>query len=285
MKALNDYFLGILYGDGYMQDDYYFFSTTRKGLADLVEEKLKSKEIKYSRYCRDYYGEEKNNWEQLEIIEIQDRAFFDWLELKKMYSTNPVDRLKNNSNFMRGYLETKGTFFYHKQRESDAWRLSFSGIQADIQYLHALCSNQLGINCSAIIQRKEREELNIVSQSFRFSIQNREGVGKFIDWIDDDYDITGFLKEKIIAFRDWDNSKPFNLMKSYKNAKTATQAMSRQLNIELKGKVGGGYGKAKPVYLWENDEPIQQFEGWQGAYEWAVGKFQEMGLIPPTIAD
>lgn len=284
-KALNDYYLGILYGDGYLQDGYYFFSTTRTALADVVEEKLKSKSIKYNRYVRDYVKDEKENWSDLEIIEIRDKEFLQWLELKKIFSNNPSERFKLNSNFIRGYLETKGTFFYYKQRNSDMWRVSISGTINDIQYLHNYLSTELGIKCSAITQRKEREELNVISQSFRFSIQNRKGVETFVELIDSDCDITSYMKEKIISFNNWNRSKPFNMIKTYKNPKTATMAMAKELKVIIKGKVGGGYGKFKPVYLWEDEKEVEKFDGWQGAYEWACDKFVQTGLIPPTIAE
>jgi phage-related protein len=284
-KALNDYYLGILYGDGYKQENYYYFSTTRKDLADMVEGKLASKDIKFNRYQRDYNVNDKENWEMLEIIEIRDKDFLNWLELKNIFSENASDRIKLNSNFVRGYTETKGTLFYYKQRNSDAWRVSFSGTENDIQYLHEYLSKEHGINCSAITQRKDREDLNIISKSYRFSIQNRKGVESFIEWIDADFDVTPSFKDKIISFQNWNTAKPFNMVKTYKNYRTATLAMAKELNVALYGKVGGGYGKVKPVYRWENEEPVETFAGWQGAYEWAVDKFNELGINPPTIAE
>jgi hypothetical protein len=284
-KALNDYYLGILYGDGYLQENYYYFSTTRKHLADIVEEKLTSKNIKYNRYCRDYTGKEKANWEQLEIIEIRDKEFLEWLQLRKLFSEQAHDRIKCNSNFIRGYIETKATFFYYKQRNTDAWRISISGTENDIHYLYNYLSQDHGIKCSSITQRKEREDLNIVSQSFRFSIQNRKGVRDLTEWIDADFDITSFLKNKIISFQKWDTKKPFNMVKTYRNYKSATLAMAKELDVELKGIRGGGNVKPKPVYLWKDEKAIQEFEGWQGAFEWAKEKFDEIGMNPPTIAE
>lgn len=285
-KALNDYYLGILYGDGYLQKEYYYFSTTRKQLADILEEKLISKNIEYNHYTRDYNQEEKDKWEQLEIFEIRDKEFLEWLEMKKIFSDDAEDRMKCNSNFIRGYMETKGTLFYYQYRRTDAWRISISGSQDDLQYLHHYLLNDRRINCGTVTQRKEREDLNIVSQSYRFSIQNRKGVQEFVDWIDSDFDITGLLKEKIEAFRKWNTSKPFNMVKSYKNYRSATLAMAKELEVDLRGiRGGGGKGNIRPVYLWENDEKIQEFAGWQGAFEWAKGKFLELGINPPTIAE
>jgi hypothetical protein len=284
-KILNDYFLGVLYGDGYKQEDCYFFSTTHKYLANQLEEKFISKNIHYARFTREYHNEYQKDWELLEIFEIYDKDFIAWLDSRKMFSDLSSDRIKCNSNFVRGFLETKGTLFYYKQRGTDAWRISFSGLKSDLQYLYNYLINEQGINCSAITQRKEREEQNIVSNSYRFSIQNRTGIDRFLNWIDSDIDVTPFLKEKIESFKDWNRTKPFNQKtKVYKNYRRATLYMANALKIELSGIRGGGR-KIKPIYLWEEGKQIQEFEGWQGAYEWTKEKYEnETGMIPPTVA-
>ena len=285
-KVLNDYFLGVLYGDGYKQEDCYFFSTTNKAIADQLEEKLKSKDIHHTRFQRDYKNKDQDNWESLEIIEIYDKEFIAWLDFRKLLSDNAEERIKCNSNFLRGYLETKGSLFYYKQRQTDAWRISFSGQKNDLQYLYNYLVEVQGINCSAIMHRKERENQNIISSSYRFSIQNRVGIERFLHWIDSDVDVTPFLKEKIENFKQWNNLKPFNQKTTvYKNFRRATLYMAKELNIELKGFRGGGRSKFKPVYLWENDNKVMEFQGWQGAYEWTKEKYEnELGLIPPTVA-
>lgn len=281
-KAVNDYYLGLLVGDGYLQDDYYYFSTTSIELANLLESKLVEKKILYRRYTRPQL---KEKWEQLEIFHIIDKEFLAWLEYRQIFSHYVADRFKCNSSFVRGYMETKGTFFYYQSRQNnDAWRIAISGRQEDLQYLHAYLLEVHGIKSSAITQRKEREDLNIISKSYRFAIQNRKGVADFIDWINSDYDITAFLKEKILAFHQWNASKPYNMVKRYKNYKSATLAMATKLNIEIKGIRGGGFGKNKPVYRWENNEIVQEFAGWEGAYSWTKEKFKnELGLNPPIV--
>lgn len=284
-KVLNDYYLGILYGDGHRQENCYFFSSTNKVLADQLEEKLKSKNIHHARFTRNYHNEEQTNWELLEIFEIYDKEFISWLEFRNIFSDHASDRIKCNSNFIRGYLETKGTLFYYTQRNTDAWRISFSGLEDDLHYLYNYLESEQGINCSAITQRKEREEQNIISNSYRFSIQNRNGIERFLYWINSEVDITPYLKEKIEAFNQWNKSKPFNQKTSvYKNYRRATLYMAKELNIKLNGIRGGGTG-IKPVYLWEDEKQVKEFEGWQGAFEWTKEKYEnETGMIPPTVS-
>lgn len=288
---LSNYILGVLYGDGYLQyDDMYFFSTTHKEIADRVKEWLDYLGIRYISYTRDYQNPEYENWELLEIMEIRDIEFIDYLDRQKFFSDNAYDRIKNDVDFIRGYLETKGTFFKYFSRENEVWRCAFSGSYDDVYVIKEILKSW-GIESNQMIQRNDRRDKGIESESYRFSIQRRNMIALLVDYLygeRDDIEISLYLKEKFDEFLSYHRSTPFNRKREiFKHYRNASLYMARELGLEVKGIRGGGGMKGyKPVYLWENGEPVKEFMGWQGVYEWLVDVYEsETGYSAPLVEE
>lgn len=290
MYDINDYILGLLYGDGsfQMKEKYelFFFSTTHKELADKVEDSLNINNIHHSRFQRVYgKGHEKENYEILEIIEIYNKDFHKFLIENGFKSDKASERVKTNPHFIRGYLETKGTLFQSYSRDSEFWRVAFSGNYDDVQYIKESLEERLNIEFHNVTRRKERESLGIVSKSFRLSIQNRIGIAKLIEYINVG-DVSEYLKQRIEGFTQFNTSTPHNMKKKvFKHYKYAVGFMARELGLTMKGvKNAVGAKGFKPVYLWEDDTPILGFKGWTMAYKWICLEYKEKtGFNPPPV--
>jgi hypothetical protein len=287
---MNQYILGLLYGDGHFQikegRELFVFATTHKEIAEKIETLLKENEFKYAHYKRDFPSEhEKGKWEVLELIEVYDINFHKILKGNGYNSNSVEDRIKWSGDFLRGYLETKGTFFKYEQRGNEAWRVSFSGKKDDIEFIRDNLE-KMNISCSKVVVRKEREDLGVKSESYRVSIQNRGGIDTFVKFINCG-DMSLLLKERINGFTHFNSTKPFNMKSVFKNYKYAVLFMARKLNLEIKGVRGGGGTKGfKPVYLWEDEEQILCFRGWEGAYGWIKDIFyDETGFNPPLVEE
>ena len=118
---LNDYLLGILYGDGYLQivknQELLFSSTTPKELADRLVSALIDNNIKHSYFKRTYdTNRQKKNYEILEIIQITDENFIEKIKNDGYNSKIVKERFKFNLNFLRGYIETEGSLFQSNSR-------------------------------------------------------------------------------------------------------------------------------------------------------------------------
>lgn len=272
---MNNYILGLLYGDGSFtrkdNREWYSFFTTHKELADIVKSFLDDNNISYNSYSRDHVAEYKEKWEILEIVEITDKDFNNYLVDVGFKSEYASERIKWNPDFIRGYLETKGTLFSYMSRNSLSWRIALSGNEEDLEYLKYMIESRLDIKTSKLVHRKEREDQGIISKSFRFYIQNREGLVRFIRNIDNN-EKSEYLRDKIDSFFRWDNETPFNMKrKVFKHYKYAVGFMCRELDIEIKGVRGGGGEKGwKPVYLFFDGEIQDEyfFKGWEEAYNW-----------------
>lgn len=289
---MNDYILGLLYGDGHflVKEGYelFMFTTTHKEIADKVTTALKNNGFKYSAFRREFgKGHTYEGWEILEIIECYDKSFHRLLKDNHFDSDISSKRIKLSGDFLRGYLETSGTFFKSIQRGNEFWRIALSGKQQDIDYLKEQLEILLNIKMTNVVRRKEREHLGIISESFRVNIQNREGIAKIVEYIQDE-EVSEYLGQKIIAFNHFHASTPFNMKrKIFKHYKNAVGFMAKELDITIKGIRGGGGVKGfKPVYLWNNDEIVLCFAGWEKAYKWICLEFEkETGMIPPKVED
>ena len=287
---LNDYIYGLLYGDGVIQTkhnkEYLFFSTTHKELADMLSNEFSKVGIKYSRYTRSYDTPEKENYEILEIIESNDITLLKYLNENNYRSANITERLIISPDFIRGYLETKGSLFKYFSRRSEAWRISLSGQKEELRYIESHLSKLLDIKFSKLTQRKEREDIGIISGSYRISIQNRNGIAKFIYWIDNGEQVSKYLKQKIDEFKSFHETTPFNVKrKIFKHYKNAVKFMARTMELEIKGVRGGGGSIGyKPIYLWEANNKTMEFQGWEGAYNWICKEFKnKTGFEPPKV--
>lgn len=286
---INDYILGLLYGDGHFlkKENYelFMFSTTHKEIADKIMVTLKDNGIKYSSFNRSFgEGHDNENWEILEIVEIYDKSFHKILENNHFKSSEASERIKINGDFIRGYLETSGTMFTFYQRNSEFWRIALSGNEQDVYYLKEQLEKVMHIQMTNVIRRKEREALGIISESFRVTIQNREGLAKFIKYIEGE-EVSEYLGQKMKAFNHFHATTPFNMKKVFKHYKYAVGFMAKELGLVIKGARGGGGKRGfKPVYMWEDDEPVLCFAGWERAYKWISIEFEkETRMIPPKV--
>lgn len=286
----DNYILGLLYGDGYFQLKYryewFMFSTTHKELSDKVINYLDKNSIKYFNHRRHFpKGHKKENYEILEIIEITDEKYRDYLLSHGFLSDNSNERIKWNKDFIRGIIETKGSLFSYQSRNSISWRISFSGNKDDIEYIKHMLETKLNISTGTVFRRKDREGEGVISQSYRFFVQNREGIRKIINFIKEG-DMSKYLGEMIEKFEKFDAETPYNMKrKVFKHYKFAVGAMARDLGIVIKGKRGGGGKRGfKPVYLWEDDTEKLCFAGWEHAYKWTCKLYEEeLGRIPPVV--
>ncbi|QKY68714.1 LAGLIDADG family homing endonuclease [Lentibacillus sp. CBA3610] len=158
---LNNYLLGILYGDGYIQiinnRETVFFSTTHKEIADKLVSKLTNYGIIHNHYTRNHEANsQKENYEILEVIQITDQEFL-WKLKESGYDSSAAEvRIKSDSDFLRGYMEAKGTLFKSQSRGSEFWRISISGNYEDLIYIKKLFETHLGIKVGEVLQRRER---------------------------------------------------------------------------------------------------------------------------------
>lgn len=265
---LNDYYRGILYGDGYLQgEDLYIFSTTHKELAEKISGVLSTLNVNFSNYLRDNKSFE--NWELLELVEIKDEIFIDYLISIGFTSEDVEKRMIFNSEFLRGYLETKGTFFKYNQRNSTIWKCAFSGKYEEMDFLKRNLES-LGIETQEIARRTEREEVGIISNSYRLSISKRESIAILVDFLyNENSEVSEYLKEKFIAFIKFHKYTPLNQKKKiYKHYKYASMYMAKHLGYEVKGnRKNKGGSREKPIYLYDIDNVVvDEYLGWKGAY-------------------
>jgi len=287
---LNDYVLGTLYGDGYLQlignREVLFFSTTHKEIADKIIMELVENGIDYGHFQRTFEADtQKENYELLEVIQIKDQKFLSDLKENGYDSDSVRERIKFSSDFIRGYIETKGTLFQYYGRGSEFWRLSISGNYEDVAYIKELFENHLGVKVGAVLHRKEREAYGILSSSYRFSTQSRGAVAKIIEFIDGN-DMTAYLKKKIKGFDQFHANTPFNAKrKVFKHYRSATLFMAREMDFTIKG-IRGSMGTKgfKPVFLWEGDIPVLCFKGWEWAFHWTSAEYEKrMGFNAPSV--
>lgn len=289
---IDDYVVGLLYGDGSMHikdgREEYFFSTTNVQVADRVKKEFEKIGLRHYTVRREHNTDEKENYEILDVVATTNEYAIKVLRLNHVISNNVEKRMKTSSDFLRGYLETKGTLFEYMSRKSVAWRVSFSGNKEDIVYLKSFLDNVLNVKTSNIAHRKEREHLGVVSDSYRLSIQNRDGVAKIVKYIDGD-DMSSYLKDKVESFKNFNESTPFNRkVKVFKHYKSATQYMARELNITVNGKKNdirpNGW---RLVYLWNNDGVNTViFNGYKIAYEFVSKLYKDTTKFdPPTVSE
>jgi hypothetical protein len=289
---VSNYLLGVLYGDGSFQNtsgyEWFFFASTHKELSDKVKIFLKENNINHFSFIRDFASDHiKANYELLEVIEITDKEFNKYLIDCGFKSEIASERIKWNPDFLRGYLETKGTMFTYLSRGNEAWRIAFSGNEKDVSFLAEKLENDLEISVSKMLRRRERERLGIISESYRISLQNRNGIANFVSYIDSE-EITEYLREKIEAFKKWHRETPFNMKRVFKHYKYAVAFMCKGLGIQVKGARGGGGGKHwKPIYVWIDGEQTDQFfKSWEDAYNWVKKEYlDKTGFNPPFVEE
>lgn len=288
---LSEYVLGLLYGDGNFQMkegiETYFFSSTHREIRDRIAREFKENKFRHTINTREHVADYKINYQSLDILDTRDKKLLSYLVECGFKSDNPEDRIHINPDFIRGYLETKGTLFEGFFRNSTFWRVAFSGNEEDLLYLKSKLSEVLGTPIREVTQRKEREDQGIISKSYRLSIQSRDGVAKLINYIDSE-DVSAYLKLRIEGFKAFHASTPFNMKrKAFKHYKNAVRFMSRELGIEIKGirgSVAGIKKGYKPTFLWENGEKVREFRCWEEAYEWTSNKYlDETGHTPPIV--
>lgn len=262
------------------------FSTTHKELSDKVINYLDENNIKYFNHRRHFpKGHKNENYEILELIEITDEKFREYLLSQGFMSDNANERIKWNRDFIRGIIETKGSLFTYQHRNSIAWRISISGNEDDVKYIKYILETELNVSAGDVSRRRERESEGIISESYRLNIQNRAGVREVVNFIKGE-NMSEYLSEMIDKFEKFDAETPYNMKrKVFKHYKNAVSAMTRELNIVIKGKRGGGGKRGfKPVYLWEGDTEVACFSGWENAYKWTCEMYkEELGRIPPEV--
>ena len=286
----DNYFLGILYGDGYFQKrynkEYYIFSTTHKEIANKVRGTLEQNKSHYKHYNGEFEeGHTKENYGILEIFEIHDENICKYLNKCGFQSPNASERIQIGKDFIRGYLETKGSIIKYHTRKSEAWRISLSGNREDLEYIKNSLEEKLNINFSKILQRKERIDEGIISTSYRLNLQNRPGVAKLLSYIEDK-ETTEYIKEKIKTFKQYHTSTPHNMKrKIFKHYKFAVGFMAKELGLTIKGVRGGiQVNGERPIYLWKDNEVEFTFNGWNGAYEWIQKEYEEKtGYNSPKV--
>lgn len=290
-KKINDYVAGLLYGDsgvnfskGYEQ---FFFSTTNKQVSDKVIEELDRLEIKYMYYQRDhrnYKGKEK--YEILEIIDIINKDSLKSLKRNNIISDDVTKRIRDNKDFLRGYLETKGSLFQSESRGSEFWRISLSGSIEDVERVTYILESKLSIKMQNIIRRNERDNQGVISESHRVSTQSRDNVAKIIDFLDDE-EVTDYLGQRIRRFKEFHRSTPFNMKrKVFKHYKGATGFMARELGVKINGIRNDVRPKNfKPVYLWNSEDVrVLTFNGWETAFLWASKEYEKKtGFKGPVV--
>jgi hypothetical protein len=266
-SIFTQYELGLLYGDGHVKEGgSFYFCNTQKELVDKIENVLMANNIKYSRYTREHDTEQKQEWSPLEIIEFRDVGVNDYI--------------MNDPDFLRGYFETKATFFTYQNRELWTWRMSVSGQEGDLQEILKFISPY--VSKKTITRRKERLELGIISESYRISIDKRSELAALISWIktDDKKQISLSLSEKFTQFLSFHQQEPFGMNRVFKNYKYAVLAMAKVLSMEIRGVRGGD----KHIYLWENDITKQTFLNWKEVYHWIREQYQQQtGKLPPIV--
>jgi len=288
--VFNDYVMGLLYGDGSFtmkeNREFYLFSSVHKELADKIEIALQSNDIRYSRFARVHDAEgETSNYETLELVEIYDNRFLDFIVNSGFKSESVEDYFKTTGDFLRGYLETKGTLFQSNSRGNIFWRISFSGSEEEIKFLKSFLEKTLDIAVSNIVQRNERQEQGIISKSFRISIQNRLGVAKLVEYTDGE-EVSAYLKERVDGFKLFDKTNPFNMKrKVYKHYKYAVGFMAREMQLDIKGIRGISIkDRQKPLFLFEDEEIKQCFRNWESTYYWICEEYKsKTGKNPPKV--
>lgn len=286
----NNYILGLLYGDGHFQIkdryEWFMFSTTHKELSDKIINYLDENNIKYFNHRRHFpKGHKNENYEILEIIEITDKKFREYLLSQDFLSDSANERIKWDKDFIRGIIETKGSLFTYRSRNSISWRISISGNKEDINYIKHMLETELNVSVGEVFRRRERESEGIISESYRINVQNRAGVREVVGFIKGE-NTSKYLEEMIEKFEKFDAETPYNIKRTaFKHYKNAVAAMTRELNIVIKGKRGGGGKRGfKPVYLWEEDTEIACFSGWENAYKWTCKMYEEeLGRTPPEV--
>lgn len=293
MIEIDNYIYGLLYGDGHIsiKDKYecFLFTTTHKELVEKVKSFLSENNIKFGHHHRDYShfeGHKKEKYEVLEILETYDKEFIKTIKDRGFQSENVEERIIWNGDFIRGFLETKGTLFQfmdHKGK-NESWRLAFSGSIEDMTYLKEKF-DLMGTNSSQLLHRNERRELGIISKSYRLPIQNREGIKIVLDFLDGE-NKSLLLKERIDGFNHFYKTFPYRSYKVFKHYKYASQFMARNLNLDIHGVRGGVSlkNKMKPIYLWENGKEVLCFYSWENVYKWLSEIYlDETGVNPPLV--
>lgn len=291
-KIISDYVCGLLYGDGasYICDngdrEEYLFSTTHFQLAEIVKEEFDRLGIHYYSTQRHHVSEDKKNYETLEIVGTRNAESIAILRSNDVIYDDDHTSIKTNKDFLRGYLETKGTMFEYTDKNSTSWRIAFSGSKSDMTILKKFLQDELSVKSSSIIRRNERESLGVMSESYRLPIQNRDGVNKIVEYISGGL-TSRYLENKIEEFKRFNKKTPFNRKRSvYKHYKSASQYMARELGMTLNGiKNDIRPNNWTLIYLW-NKEGVNTviFNGYESSYKYLCDIYRkETGYNPPLV--
>lgn len=283
------YELGLLYGDGHRFKKYgnerFLFTTTQDELIAKIESAFEQNEVAFLKFQRQH-GEGKENWKPLHILETSDEAFLGYLEAGGFEAADAEQRFKKNPDFIRGYLETKGTLFEYKSRGIDRWRCSISGSQEDLEFLVDYLQPYIGDK--RVRRRLDRAEMGVESESYRFSIDATEDLRVFLDFIKPvgQGEISSALMKKMNDFGVYWHVQKRKINPTYKYYRGATKAMAKELELTIGGIKGGsksGSGK-KPIYLQEGETVITSVNGWEAAFQLVSMIFEQVfELKAPTI--
>lgn len=292
-----NYILGLLAGDGHFQlkdgRDLFCFSTTNEESVQFVREFLNFNNYNFIDYIRNHSEEQKKrygeNRRDLHIIEIKDERFLEYLKTKGFDKNNRSKNIQDDPDFIRGYLESKGTFFEGFDGKYRYFKMAFSGNKEEVERLNDILTKR-GVVASRIAHRKEKVNKGVVSNSYRLPIQNRKSISTMLNWIKGE-PVTKKLKDKFELFEDFEFEKDYRITKSYVRYKQAVKAMSDKLEIEIKGiyrekQVHTENERFNNVYLWDGSDQIAKFKGWKGAYEWVSDVYKdEFGFDAPEVKE
>lgn len=293
MPTNKDYYIyGLLAGDAGLykkkegQNHHIFFSNVNAELVDIVKEWCIEKSYRHASFNRIVNQE---NWSPLYIVEIYTESVT--VDLRKLGILNEDNQFNviDNPDFLRGFFETAGTIFPFMDKKVLRYRIAFSGYLHQMEQLKEILGNR-NIVTPSIIQRKERADQGIISESYRLVINRREGKVALLQNL---YypDCFGSLlyKDKVNEYWGYMWRTPLNYTGVYKHFSNASKAMCRHLMLSVKGEKNGNSGSgAKPITIKNKHtgEILNVCYGWEGTYNYLCKLWeQKTGLEVPKIIE
>lgn len=271
--CLSDYDKGLLFGDGHVVKNHnsFMFSTTLIPLKNYMISLLNESGYRY--YVKKIvFSDEKENYEDIYKFHIDINFYLDYLK-------DVFINLKTHLSlgFLLGYLVTKGSLFSYKDIHESyydiRYRINLSGSCENLLLIKEF-GLSLGIKFTNVIQRKDRESLGIISNSYRMYLNRRDDLSYLLNHFSilKEFDcVPAFMCKTILNFISYDKRTPrYRAKKYYKNYRLACLYLMKELQIEYKGIRGGsnsGSG-SKPLYLIENGivNKTQYIYGWENVY-------------------
>lgn len=254
---LSHYQLGLLHGGGTYLNEKYRVYLTQKYLYDYL---LNALDYLLADYEAEIVEAAEDSFRgRVDIIDDEIIEYMMENGIRKESSTLPLD-----AAFIRGYLETNGSFYSYTDKGVKMWRCNFSGQLEDLIALKEHLESE-EIKCRAIEERKSKKKsTGTVSITYRLSIGARKSIVKLVDYLNTEVEgeISFGLASKFDEFQNFDRKHPKRTNAEFTQARYAVEAMCRVLEYTI---IKTSLKRPFKIIIQGNDDEWK-FESYSEAY-------------------